>query len=547
MASLPDFSSQGTLVGPAPSKAALPDFSSQGVLVDQPTPAPKGNLASGIGRGLQLGVMSDWDRAAEALARGAGDVAHVVGQQEWMPGKSLQAKDVAAAQAFRQEYQNQPGFGAGDVTGQIAGTLPVAAIGGGVPGYIGIAGRLLGAAGAGAETGAPGTRGATEGAAVGLGATGLGAGAAHVVGKWVAPEAQRLMQAGVKLTPGQMSGGWRDALEQKLSGTFPILGHFIQRARGQSILDWNSATLNKALASIGEKITGDTKSGYGAVEEAGDKISAGYDKVLDDPNVKFIADKQYADDIDSINKETKLLPAANREQFFSMIDHALRDPEITGLPTGRQLKAGLSVLGINARRYSRSQMPGDQHMAELLTDYQNALRDGLARSNPQAAQKLSALDNAWHHMVIIENAAGRRLTSGGVFMPSDLLGGVKSGANSVRKRSFSRGKAFLQKWANDAQKVLPSKIPDSGTAGRLTAESAITGLAGLAGGAEVPHYAIPAAIGLTATTLPYTAPGIAAVNALGRPEVSGPVSQALGNIGQYSAGPVSGLLQQGNQ
>src|SRR5208282_6174487 len=282
MANLPDFSSQGTLVTSSPS-AKPPDFSSQGIPVDQsaPTVAPHGPIftprsyrgpiqPTGFEAGAYLGGMSDWDRASEALARGAGDVVHAFGAQEWMPGASLTAKDLAAEKAFRQEYQNQPGFGAGTTAGQILGTIPTASVGGEVPGALGAAAKLLGTAGAGAETGAPGAKGAAIGAALGAGTAGLGAGAGRLVKKFVQPEAQRLMDAGVKLTPGQMKGGAASSMEEKLSGTMPITGHLIKKARDQSIHDWNTATLNRALAPIGEKITGSEKSGYEAVAEAGD-------------------------------------------------------------------------------------------------------------------------------------------------------------------------------------------------------------------------------------------------------------------------------------
>lgn len=511
-------------------------------------PAPASPKGGGFLTGAYLGAMSDWDRAAEALARGAGDVVHTtIGEQQWMPGASLQAKDLAAEQAFRKEYQNQSGFEAGNVVGQIAATLPTASIGGEVSGLIGLGAKALGAAGAGLESSGAGSKNATEGAGIGLATAGAFGAAGKAVKKWVLPEARRLMNEGVRLTPGQMKGGIFNNIEQKLSGTLPLTGDIIKRARDQSIHDWNTATLNKTLKAFGEKLTGQEKSGYGVVKEAGDKISAAYDKVLNDPNLKFVITKEYANDVADIEKESDTLPSAQKEQFKAIVNYALNDPQIKGLPTGRQVKASLALLGRYSRKYSSDPDAGFRHMAELLRDYQTAIKDCLAQSNPTAAQKLKVLDNSWAQLVRIEGAAGRRAASDGVFMPSDLLAAEKTASNSVRRRSFSRGEGLLQGWARDAQKVLPAKVPDSGTAGRYMMDHGLATLAGVVGEAEAPHYAIPAVIGTATAALPYTKPGIAAVNALAQPAATKALSKTFTTIGQYTPGPASLAITGGDE
>jgi hypothetical protein len=546
MADAPNPFAQFGPATPVPTASASPvnpfaQFGPASSTIGSPPSSGRPSLETGLARGAELGAMSDWDRAAEALARGAGDVAHLVGDKNWMPGASLTAKDVAAEKAFRQEYSNQPGFGVGDVAGSIAGTLPTAAVGGGVAGPVGLAARALGVMGAGAETGSPGARGATEGAAIGLGTMGAGAGAARVVNKYVRPEAQRLMAAGVRLTPGQMKGGFLDDAEQKISGTVPLTGEVIKRARAQSIHDFNTATMNKVLSSIGDKITGPEKFGNSAVKETGDKLSNAYNAILNNPDLKFVAGPQFAKDVDDINDEAKLLPTDTMNTFNKIIEHAL-NPKITGLPSGQQLKSALSTLDVEARDYASSPLPAERKMAALLRDYQTALKDNLATTNPGVARQLKTLDNAWAQLVRVENAAGRRATSGGVFTPADLLAAERGSANSVRKRSFARGQGLLQDWANDAQKVLPSKLPDTQTTGRLLMESTLAGGAGLFAGHEVPQYAIPAAVAMGVGALPYTGPGISAANAVADPAIRAAIAQALGTSGRYIAAPISSLV-----
>jgi hypothetical protein len=550
MADTPNPFAQFGPATPVPTASASPvnPFAQFGPAISEsPKPPANAPMSAGPLHGLEYGAMSDWDRAAEALARGAGDVAHAVGDKSWTPGASLTAKDLAAEKAFRAAYSQQPGFGVNSVGGQILGSIPTAAIGGEVPGALGIGARLAGAAGAGLETGAPGARGAATGAAVGgaLGAAGQGAAAA--VRRYVSPEAQTLMKAGVKLTPGQMSGGAADLIEQRIMGTVPLTGDLIRKARDQSIHDFNTATINKALGEVGERLTGAEKSGYGAVAEAGDKLSDAYNKVLDNPSLHFVADNQFANDVNDITKEAQTLPQAQRDQLHEIVNYALKDPTIQGLPTGRQFKTGLATLGAYIKQYAGSALPAERHMVDLLRDYQTALKDSLSRSNPQAAQQLNALDRGWAQLVRIENAAGRRATSDGVFTPADLLASERRAANSVRKRSFSRGEGMVQDWARAAQKVLPSKVPDSGTAGRLTMERGLGTIAGIVGGGEFPHYALPVAGGLLGLAAPYTGLGIRASNAVADPAVRAAIAQALGTSGQYAAAPVSGLIAGQNQ
>jgi len=68
-------------------------------------------------------------------------------------------------------------------------------------------------------------------------------------------------------------------------------------------------------------------------------------------------------------------------------------------------------------------------------------------------------------------------------MPSQLLSGIRSADKSPDKLSFAKGNLPLQKYAQAAQEILPSKMPDSGTPGRLM-RSGLLG-AGLTAGTDL--------------------------------------------------------------
>ena len=82
-----------------------------------------------------------------------------------------------------------------------------------------------------------------------------------------------------------------------------------------------------------------------------------------------------------------------------------------------------------------------------------------------------------------------------MFTPAQLAEGVRQMDKSVRKGAVARGNALMQDLSDAGVNVLPSKVPDSGTAGRL-----LTG--GIIGGGA--HYLSPElAIGAGSLALPY--------------------------------------------
>lgn len=128
----------------------------------------------------------------------------------------------------------------------------------------------------------------------------------------------------------------------------------------------------------------------------------------------------------------------------------------------------------------------------------------LSRNNPaQLAKELANADAAYAKYVRLRNAGVAAANNEGVFTPSQLMGAVKKADNSVGKGAMATGDALMQDIATAGQNVLPNKIPDSGTAGRL-------GLGILAGGGL--GYLNPVALaGGALAAGAYTRPGQAVI------------------------------------
>lgn len=356
--------------------------------------------------------------------------------------------------------------------------------------------------------------------------------------KGVDGDAKKLIDAGVKLTPGQMIGGVAKNVEEKATSA-PITGHFIANALHDTTKSFNIATINKALEPIGAKLPSNIPAGHDAVAAAQKALGTAYDTLL--PKMSLRMDKGFADDVGRVVQDARsgILPKDKAEQFEAYLKSRVLAPfqQSGNRLDGAQLKKIESDLTERASRYTGSRDVADRDMADAINTVKTSLRDALTRQNPNFAPELQKVNQAYAMFTRIQNAAQRRVTSGGVFTPGDLLGAVKATDKSVRKGAFARGDALLQDWAETGQKVIGNRTPDSGTAGRL-------GVKDLLGASAGPLSAVP----LAAAGLPYTKAGQAAVQGLatGGQAVRKPLSRAVAGAGLYGAPAATQAITGGN-
>lgn len=320
---------------------------------------------------------------------------------------------------------------------------------------------------------------------------------------------QKLMDAGVKLTPGQIWQGMSKRAEDALR-SFPGLGDVIAGGQYRALEDFNRAVLNKALEPLGSTLPKDIEIGPKAIAATEKIIGEKYDALL--PKLTFnAADPSLAKDIADITKRTTTrLPKDQQAQFAAVLKDI--DDRVTKAATGhtidgyiyKQVESELSYLG---RTYGKSDSPDHRLFADAIGDLQGAMRDALERANPDHAAELRDLNGAWAAFKRAQGASIRRVSSNGVFSPADLLADIK---RSSSQGAFARGDGLLQDLASAGQHVLPSTVPDSGTMRRALAAEVV----GTGGAAALDHPNI--AIGLATGAAPYTKPGMAAVNAMAK-------------------------------
>lgn len=394
----------------------------------------------------------------------------------------------------------------GNIAGNVAMLAPTMAI----PG----AATARGASLVGGATGAALTPGdlaeRAKAAAFGAGGGAVGAGLSRLGARYGAQapanEAQTelLRREGVALTPGQQAGGVVKALEDKATSV-PFLGDVIQQARRRGVEDFNRAAIERATLP-GMSVEG---VGQGAIQDLRQGLGQAYDELL--PKLNFKPDEQFVSDLQRLREMADLLPkkagmhGKEINQFEQILDRQLiKRMTPQGNMSGETLKTAESEIGRLAAGYKADPSFDNRQLGDALSELQNVIRQNLTRTNPQYADELSAINNAYANFKRVQRAGAAIGSQEGVFTPAQLRNAVKAMDKSKDKRAFSEGTARLQDLADAGQTVLPSKVPDSGTPGRLMSNVfSLSGLLSSAGGAAA---ALPA-------LLAYSRPGAAAINA----------------------------------
>lgn len=453
------------------------------------------------------------ESGAYSFAGAAGNPLNVVGG-EWINGATGAAKVARAALAGGAAGT---GFGAADAK----------------PGQ-----RVQGAV-----TG--GLTGAGAGGVLEVGGQGLAVAAKAAAAKAAAnPSAQQILaKAGVLLTPGQAMGGIPKRVED-LATSLPIAGASINAARTRGIQSLNTAVANRVLEPLGVSVPKGVAPGQDAVSFAKTAIGNAYnDAARAAPLVNI--DPTFMGEMGVIKGNAGLMSTPDQQQFNAIVSNIVT-PRLSGPVDGvtiRQIQRELGAL--NAKL-----PPAQNLLKDNISDLNSALMSQLGRASPEAADLVGKANASYARFVTLRGAAAKDVADG-VATPGQFGAAMKANDRSAGKGSTATGNAQMQDLISAAMKVLPSKIPDSGTAGRLMAGGGLYG----GGGAMFPHLTAPvlatdAVIG-AANTEPVQRATTAAVANLSPGQLRALIAAAMQRAAQSPAltARVPGLLgapQSGN-
>lgn len=503
------------------------------------------SFGAGLGHGVQQSVLG----LQQLLGRGM----TAMGSDHVGPWLTKDAETgIANGNADYAPYSNAHPLvaGTGNVIGNAAATAPLALAAPEVSG-MGLLGKFGTGAALGAANGAvapvenPGDNFWTQKAKqVGLNA-GLGgvmlpvtSGIGSMVRGVTNPVVQGMADSGVQMTPGQILGGGFQRTEDKLTSV-PVMGDMIRNAQQRAVQSFNRTTYARALQPIGQALPDNVGPGSDGVAYVRNQIGNVYNSI--EPRASFVSDQNFGNDLAGIRNDLSQAAPGALPQFDNIVQNQITGklaggavPQGGGMPvggvmTGAQWGDTRSMLNRFARMQTRGDASADQiALGNALGDLNDAVTAGVGRSSPPDIQPtLQKANAAYAQYKQIERAASLKgaRDNGNIFTASQYSNGVGNNATAFQKATNT---GLNGQFSADANNVLGSKYPDSGTVGR----SLMTlGLGAAAGHAMAPGAVIPAAAGIGLGSLPYTQLGgrLAQGLLMNRPAFAQPVSNAITN------------------
>jgi hypothetical protein len=274
-------------------------------------PGPGGNAILGL-----MSAFSNVGLQGKRLGQRA------IGDEE---GVAATSKDIEAQRAADTVYsEGNVGFDLGRFGGDIAATAPAGGVAGKAVGFVGskvLPKSLAWLARVGAEGGASSaltTGEAEDGAALAIGLGGLGKTVQRLsLGRKMTPEARRVVDAGVDLTPGQLNPRGMFAQAEAIATSLPAVGPLLRQGREAAAAEARTqAVKNIVPGAVGSKWDD-------ALESAVGKLDDNYDTLRDYPIRGFTPAKAGMPD----------------PKLVAGIQNALDDPSIMASPDARKAVA----------------------------------------------------------------------------------------------------------------------------------------------------------------------------------------------------------------
>lgn len=356
------------------------------------------------------------------------------------------------------------------------------------------------------------------------------------------PYVAAINQANIPTTAGQQYsgkiGGIIKRTEDRIAG-LPVIGDIINARRAEGIRTFNVRSFEHALKPIGENVGNSV--GEEAIDEAQDKISSAFGKALNGKAVN--ADTVFAKDLTDSVTALSELPRVGPEVADNVKE--ILKPYMKGNTlTGEAMQQMSRELRDLKGDYFRSGDPMKKRIGNAIDGVENAIFGPFRRQAPEVLPDYNRAKAAQRRLYILADAVNRAKNQEGIFMPHQL--GQADRAATIKtegKVNAARGRGQFHDLQRAAQKVLPSKIPDSGTAGRIIIPGIALGVGGASDESGLTHGAGMTLAGIL--TLAYSRAGQRLLTKPGR-GIGGTVGKVLSSdrTGRAlsKAGAVSGAV-----
>jgi hypothetical protein len=312
---------------------------------------------------------------------------------------------------------------------------------------------------------------------------------------------------GIPLTVGQTVGGSGRLgatvknIEDALTSV-PGVSSVVNARRTEGLEAFNQAALRQAGAPAGIDVNA---TGAQGMEQLRQGIGPAYDQALGGVQINT-QDPGFLQELQQVVNAANAIPPVNgaREAAATALDARLMgatDPQ-TGIISGRGFQEAYRGLG----RTARERANGDygHEVGQVMRQGQNVLADALDAQNPGALEAFRNANSVNRNANVIAQALDKAKNQGDeLFTPAQIN---TADAMSARRlngpmASAAGDRPFFD-LARAGQEVLPSKLPDSGTATRgLIGASLVGGIGGAGVGSAFGDAGTGAQTGLGLTLL----------------------------------------------
>lgn len=280
------------------------------------------------------------------------------------------------------------------------------------------------------------------------GATALGGGAAFGVGKKAlkgltkTKAGKKLIDEGVRLTPGMAAKTMAAGGLEGIGGYIPVLGRSIQKLRDRATDDYSKAVMNKVSKKMGfaqKDMSDNSMKNLRTLIQGGYRKAWGSAKPITSDTIakiKGVLDKNSAN---LAGKEKRALKAV----MADMVDV---------VASGKQTPEALSALdkGLNALNAGKK-----KHVfRKVLKEAQNVFRK---EAGVETSKRLKYMDDVYPEYLTIRNARRKAVASpGGDAKPASIPDKLMSAANKVgaKGEKLAFGEAPLQGMAQAGRDTL---------------------------------------------------------------------------------------------
>jgi len=375
--------------------------------------------------------------------------------------------------------QNPGSAFAGDVAGVIGGTALLGKAGANVAGKLapslltrggtkGQFGRqLLTDASYGGIYGAT-TEGTPQGALKGAGTALLGSGIGMGIGKGIQkgltgvtdPAVQYLTKRGIPLTLGQTLGnrGMIGKTMNKLE-SLPIVGDMMAARRVDGLQAFEREALNDVVAPVGGSVQ---RGGAEGLEQAQGMVGDAYGRALDGVNIP--GDQQFIGEAGAALSKGRQIPTMG-DQFEYGMQQRIGPLFEGGQLSGREFQAATQNLRKMGSGFRKQGAMGD-FADEAVGEMDTALQGLVGRQAPNVLPQFNAANEAFRKLAPFENARIGAINQEAI-SPAQLARAITTGNKNFGGRGAAARGDQLTDLVKYGQEVLPSTVPDSGTAGRI--------------------------------------------------------------------------------